>query len=325
MCPWQIPLAAATLLSLAPERAALAEKVKLSGTLATGYETDDEPEPEAEAEVRFKTRRTRGARAVFKLEARYFKSDVALEDAYIDYKGSERLRFQLGVNKKRLGLEYQQGRAERLTPERSLLYQRLEGLGIVGRQLNLRVLTELDSQASIELTAGTTGNRDANVLVHVAKQMGPLGVGTWGLLERRRIDRGYLTIWANAVSAWYISPRYRLVLELFAGIDPIETELERLVGDGRRVRFAGAKTEIAVRLPLRAGIDVEPLVQSSLVVLDTAAPEANALQLSGGANLRYGRAVLALIAGYRSEAERTPPHSRSLSGPHVHVQARFHF
>ena len=138
-----------------------------------------------------------GTRVVVKLEARYFRDDVALEDAYVDHKVSDRLRLQLGVNKKRFGMEYEQSRRERLTPERSFFYRKLEELGIVGRQLNLRLLTEPIDGLLVDVTAGTSGSRDGNALVRVARQHDSFGYGYWGLFEQRRVDKHYITVWAQ--------------------------------------------------------------------------------------------------------------------------------
>lgn len=307
------------LLLLAREPNAAAEDVDVSGTIAAGYEVDDNPEPEAEAEVELETERHGGLRGVIQVEGRYFQGHVFVEDAYLDHKISERLRLQLGVNKKRLGLEYEQGRRERLTPERSLVYQRLEELGIVGRQLNLRVLTEPREDLEVDVTAGTGGNRDVNALVHVGGRAGNLGLGVWGLVELRRVDHGYMTIWASAASMWIHTPRYRAELELLSGIEPVETELERLVGASRRVRFVGSKAEVAVRLPVSSALVIEPLVQSSAIARDAGDLGASTLQLLGGVNLRHGRAVLALAIDVVSESGRAP------QGLRFHGQARLHF
>lgn len=175
-------------------------RVGVSGVVASSFEARSRTGPELEAELRFKTKRVQGLRAVVKFEGQYFRDSVELEDGYLDYKYDESLRIQLGVNKKRVGLEYEQGRRRRVSPERSFLYQKLETIGVVGRQLNLRVLTKPRRGLVVDGTLGTNGSRDLNALIHIAQSHGALGYGTWGLLERHRVDKGHLAVWAQAAS-----------------------------------------------------------------------------------------------------------------------------
>lgn len=115
-------------------------RVQVDGVVKSSYEIGDRvgPEAEIEIEIEIESKRVEKTRAVVKIEGRYFREALFMEDGYLDHKVSKRLKFQLGINKKRLGMEYEQSSRARLTPNRSFIYQELEERGLVGRQLNFR-------------------------------------------------------------------------------------------------------------------------------------------------------------------------------------------
>lgn len=298
----------------------------MAGVVRLGYEVEERAGPEAEFELKLVTKRVERTRAVLKIEGRYFRDNLEVEDAYLDYKLSERMHLQLGVNKKRLGLEYQQSSRRRLTPKRSMIYRELEELGIVGRQLNLRLVSEPIDDLSVDALVGTDGSRNTNVAVHVGRRHGTLGYGYWGLLEAHRVDKGYIPVTAHALSGWLISDQFRVVVELIGGIDSFETEANELFAEGRRVWFFGPKLEFAYQLRIGERFAIEPLAQASLAVHDAASPRYNTLQLLGGFNLYYRRIAVALNVEYIGATERTEPNQRTARRrPNLYAQVKFHF
>jgi len=283
-----------------------------------------EAEPEAEVQVKLKTKRRAGTRAFVKIEGRYYDRDLYLKDAYIDHAASSRLRLRLGIDKKTLGLEYQESSGERLTLHRSHVYQQLETLGLAGRQLELRVLTRPDRGKSgfyLDLTLGMDGSRNQNALASLRRREGPFGWGAWGLVERHRIEHTYLPVWAVVCSSWIDTGAIRVATELFAGVDPLSTEFERTLGDGHTVAFYGPRGELALRFALSERWKLEPFVQGSLLARDAREPGAgHQAQALVGLNLRSKRLV------FRTSAELVTERSSVAGEPTESLQrsARYH-
>lgn len=256
---------------------------------------ESEARPEAEVQVKLKTKRRRGTRAVVKIEGRYYDRDLYIKDAYLDHSVNHAHRLRLGIDKKTLGLEYEEPSRERLTLHRSHVYQRLETLGLVGRQLEFRWLTRpVDGEAGMyaDLSAGMDGSRNQNALGSLRYRLGSFGWGGWALIERHRIEHTYLPVWAAVCSWWVDTGAIRVATELFAGTDALATEFERTHGDGHTVAFYGPRAEVALRVALTEHWSLEPFVQGSLLARD--AREASAgHQAQGltGLNLRSKRLV----------------------------------
>jgi len=298
-----VTLVLAALAWLAPATAWAEKTDELDGVVRLFVEKPgaDEAAPEAEVQVRLKTKRRARTRAVLKVEGRYYDRDIVIKDAYLDHAVSRGLRLRLGIDKKTLGLEYQESSRERLTLHRSHVYQRLETLGLAGRQLEFRVLTRPDGGRDglyADFSVGMDGSRDQNALASLRYRLGPFGWGSWGLLERHRIEHTYLPVWAFVSSWWVETSAIRVATELFAGVDALSTEFERMLGDGHTVAFYGPRGEVALRFPLSERWSLEPFLQGSLLARDAREPSAG-YQAQGllGLNLRSKRLV------FRTNAE----------------------
>ena len=299
--------------------------LKASGIVWGGYQVERRKGPEAGFQLRLKSKRVQKTRAVIKIEGGYFNDSLEVEDAFADHKISERIRLQFGVNKKRLGLEYEQSRTERLTPERSQLYRKLEGLGIVGRQLNLRLKTKATDTIRVDTALGTDGSRNVNFLLHASKLWADFGLGYWGLYEEHRVDKEFIPVTAHALSAYTHTGRLRLVAELIGGIDPNATQTNRLFDTGQRVWFYGPKLELAYRFRVGPDLEVQPLGQASFTVNDAKTRNYNSLQLLVGANLLFKSMNLA-IAGERIDSSaRERPHERGTAEHNLYVRVRHAF
>jgi|GEM_PF-4138470 len=312
-------------LTLAPGLALADNEVEVDGWISSSYEIRDRIGPEADVLVELETDRVYDVEAVIELRGRAFRQRAEFRDTFVDWKPSKRLRLQLGFNRKRLGLEYEQGRRKRLTAPRSFIYREMEEMGIVGRQLNFRVVGKPKDGLITDLSLGTDGSRNANLLVRVADERGSVSYGTWGLVERHRVDKGFIFVWAQALSAWHISPTNRAVVELIAGIDPFETDLARQLGDGDRVFFAGPKVEVARKLFASETFAIEPFVQSSFVFHDASALDHNTLQVLFGVNTHFRGLLFAIHVEYLGTTNRTPPHDRITRWPNAFSEVRFHF
>jgi hypothetical protein len=276
---------------------------KLSGVVRLYVEKPGESEakPEAEVQVKLTTKRRAGTRAVIKVEGRYYDRDLYIKDAYLDHAARPGLGLRLGIDKKVLGLEYEEPNSTRLTLHRSHVYQTLETLGLVGRQLELRLLTRPVSASSglyADLGLGMDGSRNQNVLGSLRYRVGDFGWGAWGLVERHRIEHTSIPVWAAVASAWLDTGDIRVATELFSGVDAASTEFEQTHGDGHTVAFYGPRGEFALRLRLTRRWSLEPFVQGSLLARDARAPaKGHQAQVLGGLNLRSKRLV------FRTNAE----------------------
>jgi len=265
--------------------------------------------PEAEVQVKLKTKRRARTRAVVKVEGRYYERTLSIMDAYLDHAVNPGLHLRLGIDKKTLGLEYQESSSRRLTLHRSHVYQELETLGLAGRQLELRVLTRPDSGQSgfyADLTLGMDGSRNQNALGSLRYRWGSFGWGSWGLIERHRIEHTYLPVWAAVCSSWIDTGSIRVATEFFAGVDAFATEFERTLGDAHTVVFYGPRGEFALRFALTEQWSLEPFVQGSLLARDAREPS-RGHQAQGllGLNLRSKRLVFRTNAELVAERSTT--------------------
>jgi hypothetical protein len=306
--------------------AALAkDNVKLSGVVRAGYEVRERVGPQAEVEVRFKTRRVHGTRGVVKMEGRYFRDSVDIERAFIEHEVNKALEFRVGLDKKRLGLEYEQGNRQRLTTDRSWIYQEMDQLGIVGRQLSARVLSQPLQDVHFDASLGVDGSRDGNLLLRLTHEPLDFGYGTWALIERHRVDKHYVPLWAQAVSAWYIGYPLRVVAEVLVGIDPLRSELQQFLGSSRKVFFAGPKVELAVKVPVAESVVVEPLIQASALWHDLEETRQQTVQVVAGANVYVWDLLIAVEGQYLAERNLGPQGRLAPRFPRFLVQARYYY
>jgi len=328
-----VTLALAAHAWLAPTSARAEDKDELDGVARLFVEKPGtaEAEPEAEVQVRLKTKRRARTRAVIKVEGRYYDRYVSIKDAYLDHAIDDALHLRLGIDKKVLGLEYQESSRKRLTLHRSHVYEMLESLGLAGRQLEFRLLTRPDSGRDglfADFSVGMDGSRNQNALASLRYRLGPFGWGSWGLLERHRIEHTYLPVWALVSSWWVESGFIRVATELFAGVDAFATEFERTLGDGHTVAFYGPRGEVALRFALSERWNLEPFVQGSLLTRDAREPEAG-YQAQGlmGLNLRSKR--LTFRTNVEVVAERGSSTSEANESPqrraNYHASAAFSF
>lgn len=320
-----LPVALAGHAWLTPATAWAEKSDKLDGVVRLFIEKPGtgEAEPEAEVQVRLKSERRARTRAVLKVEGRYYDRYLDIKDAYLDHALDRGMYLRLGIDKKVLGLEYQESSRKRLTLHRSHVYQMLETLGLAGRQLEFRLLTRPAQRVGLyaDISVGIDGSRNQNALGSLRYRAGPFGWGAWGLVERHRIEHTYLPVWALVSSWWVESGAVRVATELFAGVDALATEFERIVGDGHTVAFYGPRGELALRFALSERWNLEPFVQGSLLARDARDPEAG-YQAQGlaGLNLRSKRLV------FRTNAELVAEHGGSTSGASESLQrrARYH-
>ena len=289
-----------------PAEAVAKPIVKHSGhlTLEADAGTDEKFEIDMKGELKVKTKRVQKTRVVAAAEAGYQTLSFTLEDLYLDYKPGKKLLLTLGLSKKIMGLEYEDGRRQRITIKRSALYEKMESHGLVGHQINFRINKRFRKRHNgVRLSAAIGGDnsRNSNLILSLRHVRENWGYGFWLLGESHYIDDHFMPVVAEIVSLWHRSDRGRIVIEGFHGIDAHQTEYERLFADNRKVQFAGIKIECAANAQLGKNIVFSPLTQFSWWVDDIRYPENTTLQARAGLQLGWNRFRLSFNAETQSQ------------------------
>lgn len=250
------------------------------------------------ARVRYETPRIEGNRAVVTVEGNYYDRELVLEETYIDRRISPQLKMVAGIDKKILGLEYSENKAKRYTIHRSPIYQKMESLGLVGRQLTLRLIGTPETKPADNMkwstALGTDGSRNFNLSLSFQRQVNDFGVGAWLLAEARKSSTGYRPALVNVLSLWLHNTRRRIALEIFQGIDPERSEFVATLGQRRNVSFSGAKLELVRRISLGKQYFLSPLVQASWWLDDVTEPGKHSWQTLLGVRLGHGKLWLSI-------------------------------
>lgn len=252
------------------------------------------------AKIELDTKRLAGMKAHIEAEGSAIKRDVYFEDVYIDYKFSKKLKATLGYSKKILGLEYETGKKKRLTIHRSPFYKKMESLGLVGRQINLRFNLKLNNKKKtgtfISGALGGDNSRDYNGQLSLQHKTKYWGCGLWSLVESHRIDGKSIWVFAETASVWHQTERTRLAFELFHGVDAVRTEFQQYLGSDRTVHFMGPKFDFTLHFTLKNDLLISPVIQSSLIFDDIQNPQENTLHVLFGVHLRWNNLVVAFNA-----------------------------
>lgn len=252
------------------------------------------------AKIELDTKRLAGMKAHVEAEGSAIKREVSFEDVYIDYRFSKKLKATLGYSKKILGLEYETGKKKRLAIHRSPFYKKMESLGLVGRQINLRFNLKLNKQKKtgtfLSGALGGDNSRDYNGQLSLLHKNKYWGCGLWSLVESHRIDGKSIWVFAETASVWHQSERTRMAFELFHGVDAVRTEYQQYLGSDRTVHFMGPKIDLAVHFKLKNDLVVSPVIQSSLIFDDVQDPQENTLHALIGIHLKWNNLVAAFNA-----------------------------
>ncbi len=293
--PWpRVPfrfLIQVLLLIVCPAAATSEAFVHPDGRVAIEVDSMSESETKLDVTGRLElvTKRVKKLKAIIEVEASVYDREIVPKDMYIDYKLTKRMKLTLGYNKKILGLEYEMGKKHRLSVHRSPIYQKMEELGIVGRQINLRFLLKPKKKNHGAYFVGAIGgdnSRDYNVQLSLHRRLNNWGYGLWMLLEAHRIDGDFIPVLAESLAVWYQSEKWHLVLECFHGVDAERTEFEKNFGTTRSVQFLGPKLEMAINFALGKHAVLTPLFQISFWMDDLINPKQNTIQFLAGINLQ---------------------------------------
>ncbi len=264
----------------------------LGGNVEVGVDVENanNTEVDVNAELKYRSKRSKGFRAIVEAKASAVERDFHLKDVVVDYRYSKKLHISLGYSKKVLGVEYEDGKRKRIPIHRSLPYRKMESLGLVGRQLNLRVDLELGKKrhrTDISAALGGDNSRDYNLQLSLKKARGNLGLGVWGLLERHRIDKGFIPVFSEVLALWYESESGRVLLEAIHGVDAIRTEYQSHLGNDRTVHFVSPRLDLARFVAVTENTQIVPFVQMGVVFDDLNNPDENSLLFTAGTRFQW--------------------------------------
>ncbi|MBN2527290.1 MAG: hypothetical protein JXR76_12920 [Deltaproteobacteria bacterium] len=296
--------------------------VKGNVEVGVDVENKNNTKVDVEAELKFKSKRAAGLQAEVEAKASGVDRDAHLEDVLVDYRFSKKLHINLGYSKKILGLEYEQGKQTRLSIHRSSMYRKMESLGLVGRQINLRLEAKLGKKKKrlfLSAALGGDNSRDYNLQFSIKKRFRDLGVGVWTLLEQHRIDKDFMTVYAEVASAWYETDAGKVTLEVIHGVDAIRTEYLSLLKKDRTVHFLCPKMDMAKFITLGKETALVPFVQAGMVFDDLDNAADNSLLFAAGTRfqwhgLRIGLNVEAIGVKDPTKKNHRDFHRRSFYG-----------
>jgi len=233
-----------------------------------------------DAKVRIKTKRKSGMKGILSLRTDNDR-EVFLQDAYINTEFKESgYELDFGKHKKRIGLEWQYGKKDRMSVSRTYIYKKLEEFTYVGRESVIKLSSpsvDEGNEFHFEAALGINEANDGNVNLFATKSFGPgnPNVGTWVLLQRDKAETFSQLVWANVLSLWSHDNPLRYEVELFSGVDPYESEFEKIFGDGKSIYFYAARTQLAYRFGFGTNKVLSPYLQLSYYVHDSEFPEYN--------------------------------------------------
>lgn len=317
----------AILLALGLTLAAPARAVEISGRVTTGVEIEQPKNGKSEtaAKLKAKTKREGKTRASVEVEATTADREVILRGAEIDHKFGGGHSLELGLLKKEFGLEYELSDADRLPIKRTLLYKKLETFTYVGRESIVRWRHEgeaLDTAVSV----GYADSLDAHVLAALGAEFADdWHWHAWVLLQSDKVNRGRQEVGAVAGALAYLGPEARVEAELFGGVDPLETEFQRALGDKKTRYFAGGRGLYGRVFGSRED-GLEPYFGLAGVRHDVTLPRHYSDQLLLGMNWYVSRVLqISLNASLIETVSRIDPDLKTYNDSSAGVEAKYVF
>jgi hypothetical protein len=219
-------------------------KVKIEGFVRSVFEAENFKDGEAfhEARLEFKTKRKRGLRADVELDFRTKSGAIQVNEALLDKKFENGLRLKAGYDLKRFGLEYEEGRLERPTIERSLIYRSLDVFNYTGRETVVMLEKGGDSDLYHDWSLGLSFSeaQNASLISNYQSDLSPgTRYGFWLQAGNHRIQDGSQLALAMMNSIWHRDSEKLWQAEWVAGIDPNQTEYQTVFDDDERIYFNG--------------------------------------------------------------------------------------
>lgn len=305
-----------------PAESAAQSKTSISGWLRVGAEyTYNETYSESfyRAKLQFETKIDDTFDAQIDIRGESDTHEMELREAFLTADLGKAVDLEFGHSKKRFGYEFQKSKEKLRTVDRTLLYQYLEPLGLVGRELNLRYHRKARPQErplGLSASLGYNESNDFAVIGHLTRlnTLGSFALGGSGTVKLDKIEGGTQTVWAAALELVRDTEAHHVEIEGITGMDPHASEVEKRVGDGRNVHFLGGKLLYAHRLKTASRLvkAVEPVVVTSFLARDLEEIGRNTISALAGLNFYVAKnARLSMNVDFQLTS--TPTHHRERS------------
>ena len=326
------PLALIGLLIFSYSHPAFAKKkIKIDGYVASEFEAESFKNGESNHLGKFslETKRKNGVKSEFGVRFRTKDNDVLIREALVNKKFDDGWKLEFGYAKKRFGLEYETGKLNRSTVDRSPLYRRSEVFTYAGRETMLRYYKKKDQKTLSPGYSIALGHSDSQNGSIVGSWRKPLSqdwsFNYWLQLQSDHIDDGQQIVAAAMHSFERKRDDDLFQWELLMGIDPEESELRKLVGDNEKVKFAGMKFHYEQRFAADEESWWQWLGQSTMMVHDVDLPDFNSLQLLAGLNYGFEPVRMGLNLEVIGSTNRLDTKDRNFSESNAKFELIYEF
>jgi hypothetical protein len=284
--------------------------------------------------VQFEIKVSKNLEAQIDIRGESDTHEMELREAFFKADLGKAIGLDFGQSKKRFGIEFQKSKEKLLTVERTLIYQHLEPIGFVGRDVNLRYYRNAKKEVrrtGLSASIGYNEAHDVTLVGHWERlnTIGSLALGASAVIQFDQFDTGLefgrQTVWGLGLELLRDTQAHHVEVEAIIGQDPFASVFERSFGDGENVYFFGGKILYGHRFKSSRRLlkAFEPVVVASLLARDIDRFERNTIQFLGGANFYLAPELrVSLNADLLLTSTPTDPDARSRAGSNLVMQVQ---
>jgi hypothetical protein len=248
--------------------------------------------------------------------------EMELREAFLTADLGKAIDLEFGQSKKRFGYEFQKSHEKLVTVDRTLLYQYLEPIGMVGRELSLRYHRKArpkERRIGLSASLGYNESNDFSFIGHLTRlnSIGSFALGASGTVKIDKIQEGTQTVWGAALELVRDTEAHHVEIEGVIGMDPLASEVEKKVGDGENVYFLGGKILYAHRMKTSRRLfkAIEPVLVASFLARDLDTIGRNTISALAGLNIYVAaRARVSMNVDFQLTSTPTDYSDRSSVG-----------
>ncbi len=292
-------------------------KYKVDGYLSSELKVENfkNGEVDHQGKIEMETKRKNGFKMEFSVRFRSEDNSAKIREAIVnkEFSSDEDTKIEFGLGKKRFGLEYDSSKRDRKTIDRSPLYRRMEVFTYVGRETQVRWYHKTkDTKRS--LTLGHSEAQDSSIVGSSQFKLDPSWeLAYWLQLQADHIDDGYQFVWAAMGSLIWHGEPHSFEAETLVGVDPEQSELDKVLGRDERTQFAGLKIQYDYLLPGDEGERWRFISQSTLLYHDLQTLSFNSVQLLVGVSYYLDPVTLSCNLEGIGSTSRVDPKNRSFA------------
>lgn len=192
--------------------------------------------------LQYETKRENQTKAVIELTADESRNEIQASEIYFDYKAEDESKYIFGKQKKVFGNEFDQSREQRLMPNRSFVYQKLNAFNYTGRELGF-VYKPAGAKENYEY--GIFYNQSLDLSLTYRKYLGKiledLDSQLWMELVADKVGGNRQYNWLIAYGLYKDSADRKIEFETFAGVDPHQSAVDLVYSNGNPTHFFSTK------------------------------------------------------------------------------------